>query len=127
MWKEYNPNPLGKRVGDCVIRAISAAENLSWFDAYDVLTHYGRLLGNLPNANDVWGAFLRDNGYTRHIIPDTCPDCYTFAAFCRDHPKGIYVLGTGTHTATVKFGDLYDAWDSSAEVPTFYWEAQHDL
>ncbi len=55
MWKEYNPNPLGKRVGDCVIRAISAAENLSWFDAYDVLTHYGRLLGNLPNAT-MYGA-----------------------------------------------------------------------
>ena len=121
MWKEYNPNPLGKRVGDCVIRAISVAENLSWFDAYDVLTHYGRLLGNLPNANDVWGAFLRDNGYTRHIIPDTCPDCYTFAAFCRDHPKGTYVLGTGTHTATVKFGNLYDAWDSSKEIPQFMW------
>lgn len=25
MWRRYNPNPDGKNVGDCVIRAISAA------------------------------------------------------------------------------------------------------
>lgn len=126
MWHEYNPNPLGKRVGDCAIRAISAAEDLSWFDAYDILTHYGRMFGNLPNANDVWGTFLKDEGYTRHIIPNTCPDCYTMADFAKDHPKGTYVVCTGTHVVTIKDGTIMDAWDSSLESPAFYWEAHND-
>ena len=30
MWIEYNPNPLGLRVGDCVIRAISKALDMPW-------------------------------------------------------------------------------------------------
>ena len=34
MWKEYNPNPQGNLVGDCVIRAIVKAEDLSWDDAF---------------------------------------------------------------------------------------------
>ena len=123
MWHEYNPNPLGKRVGDCAIRAISAAEGLSWFDAYDALSHYGRMFGNLPNSNDVWGTFLHDEGYKRHVIPDTCPECYTVADFCRDNPKGVFVLGTGSHVVTVIDGDYWDAWDSGAEVPAYYWEA----
>lgn len=122
MWKEYQPNPHGRLVGDCVVRAISAAQDLSWYDAYDILTHYGRMFGNLPNANDVWGAYLKDEGYSRHVIPDTCPDCYTVEDFCREHPKGIYVLGTGSHVVTVIDGDYYDAWQSGSEVPQYYYE-----
>lgn len=122
MWREFNPNPFGKRVGDCAIRAIAAAESLSWFEAYDILTAYGRLFGNLPNANDVWGAFLHDNGYKRYVIPDTCPDsCYSIERFCKDHPKGIYVVGTGTHVVTVINGEAWDAWNSLSEVPIFYY------
>lgn len=127
MWKEYNPNPFGKRVGDCAIRAIAAAEGLSWFDAYDVLTEYGRMLGNLPNSNDVWGIFLKDQGYTRHVIENTCPDCYTVEDFAEDHPSGTYVVGTGTHVVTIIDGTIMDAWDSSKEVPAYYWEAPNGL
>lgn len=123
MWKEFNPNPYGKRVGDCAIRAIAAAEGLSWYDAYDELAHYGRMFGNLPNANDIWGLFLKDLGYTRRVVENTCPDCYTVSDFCRDHPKGVYVIGTGNHVVTVIDGNYYDAWDSGSEVPAYYWEA----
>lgn len=124
MWLEFNPNPLNKRVGDCAIRAICAAENLSWYDAYDILTHYGRMFGNLPNANDVWGTFLKDEGYSRHIIEDTCPDCYTVADFAHDHPKGTFILGTGSHVVTIRNGAIMDAWDSSSEVPLYYFERE---
>lgn len=29
-WEYYNPNPAGKRVGDCVIRAICKATGKDW-------------------------------------------------------------------------------------------------
>ena len=123
MWIEFNPNPLGKLVGDCVIRAIAAVEDLSWDEAYDGLVYYGKLFKNVPNANEVWGVYLKDLGYTRHVVENTCPDCYTLREFCRDHPKGEYVVGTGTHAVAVINGNYLDAWDSGSEIPAYYWES----
>lgn len=122
MWIEAQINPLGKLVGDCVIRAIAIATGMTWDETYIVLSDYGMMLKNLPNANEVWGAYLKDRGFTRHVIPNTCPDCYTIRDFCKDHPHGTYVVCTGSHTVACINGNAYDAWNSLDEVPCFYWE-----
>ena len=116
-----NPNPVGALIGDCAVRAVAIATGLSWDEAYERLTEYGFRMKNLPNADSVWGAFLLDNGFRRSAIPNTCPICYTVRDFCRDHPQGTYVLGTGSHVVTVIDGDYYDTWDSGSEVPVMYW------
>lgn len=121
MWKEYNPNPTGRRVGDCAIRAVSKALNTDWETAYALITKNGYEMGDMPSSNSVWGAVLRQNGFYRAAIPNKCPDCYTAEDFCNDHPNGVYVLGFGTHVATVVDGDIYDSWDSSQEIPQYYW------
>ena len=118
---EYNPNPVGRKVGDCAVRAVSKALNLDWETAYLLIAAYGLRMGDMLSSDSVWGAVLRDSGFYRAAIPNTCPDCYTVRDFCRDHPRGVYVLGFGGHVATVVDGDLYDAWDSSKELPQFYW------
>lgn len=121
MWVEYNKNPTGRRVGDCAVRAVSVALGVDWETAYAMMAANGFAMGDMPSANSVWGAVLRQNGFYREAIPNSCPDCYTAEDFARDHPKGIYVLGFGNHTATIKDGILYDSWDSSLEVPQYYW------
>ena len=78
-------------------------------------------MGDMPHADSVWGSVLRQKGFYRRSIPNYCPNCYTIRDFCRDNPEGIFVLGTGTHTATVVDGDLYDSWDSSREIPIYVW------
>ena len=50
-----------------------------------------------------------------------CPDCYTIEQFAEDHPDGVYVVGTGEHVVTVMNGQILDAWDSSDEIPVYYW------
>lgn len=117
----YNPNPVGRSVGDCAVRAIAKALKLDWETAYIAIAMNGFSMGDMPSSDSVWGAVLRQNGFYRRSIPDRCPDCYTAADFCRDHPYGTYVLGFGGHVATVVHGDLYDSWDSSLEIPQFYW------
>lgn len=47
----------------------------------------------MPNANSVWGAYLRYRGYERHFLPDDCPDCYSVENFCTDHQKGELSAG----------------------------------
>lgn len=121
MWRKFNPNPVGRKTGDCAVRAISAALNISWDDAHYMLSELSRAMGEMPSADDVWGAVLRQHGFKRSAIPNSCPDCYTTEDFAQDHPHGIYVLGFGGHCTCVIDGVIWDAWDSSDEVPQFVW------
>lgn len=123
-WQHYNPSPVGRNVGDCAVRAIAKALNIDWEAAYATLTYSGFLMADMPSSNSVWGAVLRKNGFYRHVIPNTCPDCYTIIQFAKDHPEGVYVVGTGTHVVTVEDGVIYDSWDSSNEIPEYYWSME---
>ena len=126
MWIEYNKNPAGRLVGDCSVRALSLALGINWEMAYLTSAINGYKMGDMPSSNSVWGAVLRQNGFYKHAIPNTCPDCYTFEDFSKDHKEGIFVVGTGTHVATIIDGNLYDAWDSSKEIPVFYWSKESE-
>lgn len=126
MWVEYNPNPVGRRVGDCAVRAVAKALNKPWETAYAMIAATGYAMGDMPSSDSVWGAVLRQNGFYREAIPNTCPNCYTAEDFCRDNPEGIFVLGFGGHVATVENGRIFDSWDSSGEIPVYYWYKKED-
>lgn len=121
MWVEYNPNPTGRKVGDCAVRAIAKALSIDWETAYNLIASNGFAMGDMPSSDSVWGSVLRQNGFYRKSIPNYCPDCYTVKEFCRDNPKGIFVLGFGGHVATVIDGNLYDSWNSLNEIPVYVW------
>lgn len=121
MWEYYNPNPAGRMVGDCSVRAVSAALDLSWDEAFDLLSHNAKEMCDMPSSDAVWGSVLRQHGFVRSIIPSSCPDCYTIGDFAQDFARGIFVLGTGQHVATIIDGVIYDSWDSSSEIPSFMW------
>jgi len=126
MWEQYNPNPSGRNVGDCAVRAVAKALDVTWEQAYAMIAAAGYQMNDMPSSNSVWGAVLRQHGFFRHSIPNQCPDCYTAESFIRDHPSGVYVLAFGNHVATAVNGELYDSWDSTQEIPQYYWtkEAQ---
>lgn len=121
MWVKFNNNPAGRNVGDCSVRATSLALDTDWEQAYKILADSGFAMCDMPSSNGVWGAVLRQHGFYRHAIPNTCPDCYSAEEFACDNPNGIYVLGFGTHVATIIDGNLYDSWDSSKEIPQYFW------
>lgn len=124
MYRHYNPNPTGARVGDCTVRAVSKATGEDWARTFCGLCAEGMRLCDMPSANHVWGAYLRRRGFRRHALPDACPDCYTVADFCREHPSGVYVLAISGHVVCVQDGDYYDSWDSGAEAPAYYWQKE---
>lgn len=121
MWRQFNNNPVGRSVGDCAVRALSVALDVPWEDAYAMMAANGFAMGDMPSSNSVWGAVLRQHGFYRYNLPETCPACYTFGDFAADHPQGTFVLGTGTHVATVRDGVLLDAWNSENEPVSFVW------
>ena len=124
MYVFLNKNPYGLRIGDCVVRAISTALDQTWERTYVDLCVEGLSLGDLPNSNNTWAVYLRNRGFKRHIIPDTCPQCYTIAQFAAEHPHGTYIVATGAHAVCVKDGVIYDSWDSSNEMPTYYFSKE---
>lgn len=126
MWKKYNPNPAGRHVGDCTVRAITKATEMEWENAYSGIAIQGMLMFDMPNNNAVWGSYLRQKGFKRYPIPDSCPDDYTVEDFCKDHPKGTYVIAVSGHVLTAVDGDYYDSWDSGNEFPIYYFERKED-
>ena len=121
MWKYFLNNPTGRAVGDCAVRAVSVALGVDWETAYVMLAVNGFAMGDLQNSNSVIGSVLRQHGFYRFNLSEACPDCYTFGDFARDNPRGVFVVGTGTHVATIIDGNLMDVWDSSGEPVAFVW------
>lgn len=121
MFQLYEPNPVRTGAIDCSTRALAKALNISWEKAYALKYANGFQMGNEGVADEVWGSVLRQHGFRREIVPNTCPDCYTVADFCEDHPHGVFVVKSENHVATVVDGVLFDSWDSSMNVPQYYW------
>ena len=117
-----NRNPLNKRTGDCVIRAISKAMNMSWDDVAIDLSMMMVTEKEIVSSNALWGEYLMLNGFRRGILPDTCPNCFTLQDFCMDYPIGTFVVATGSHVIAVINGDYFDTFDSGDEVVTYYFE-----
>jgi len=126
-YQYWNPNPIrNDHAGDCAVRAVAKALDLTWEEAYVKLALNGFLMGEIMNADLVSGSVLREAGFNREVIPNTCPNCYTVKDFCEEHPQGVFVLKSNNHLATVVDGTLFDSWDSSMNVPEYFWYLPED-
>lgn len=120
MYIYENKNPKGRRTNDCVIRSIAKVMGMSWEDVFIRLSDEALAHRDLLDANYVWIGWLKKHGFQMYQIPDSCPRCYSVRQFCKDHPEGSYILGTGTHAVAVMDGNYFDTFDSGDLVPIFY-------
>lgn len=124
MFTPYNPNPRGINTGDCVIRAICKALDMPWEKVYVELTVKGLQEAMWGDTNAVWEKFLKERGFVQHVLPNTCPDCYTIADFANEHKVGTFIVATGTHVVAVKDGKYFDTWDSGYLAPSYYFQLE---
>ena len=125
-WKQYNSNPVSRNVGDCAVRALTVALGVDWETAFALLAENAFQMADMMSSNAVIGSVLRQHGFRRSVIPNSCPDCYTVEEFAEENPTGTYVLGTGNHVVAIKDGWIMDSWDSSKEIPIYYWWRKKD-
>ena len=114
----FNPNPAGRNVGDCTVRALSKAMGEDWLTTYLGICNEGAVKGDMPSANSTWGSYLRKNGYHRELAPDDM----TVAEFADEHPNGTYILALSGHVMCIQDGTLYDTWDSGNEIVLYFWQ-----
>ena len=121
MWVKCNPNPLGKDTSDCVIRAIAIATDKSWKRTYRELCDLGEIEAEMPSSNSLWGLYLKEQGATQFLLPESCPSCLSVRAFCERYKKGVYIVGTGHHAVCVIDGNYYDSFDSGSSITSYFW------
>lgn len=116
----YNPNPHGKNVGDCAVRALSKALDKTWQETKLLLNIYAFNMCDMETSDDVWGQILYDNGFDDYKIKQGKERC-TLNEFCADHPKGCYICKLPSHVVCIVDGKFYDSWDSGNNIPIYYW------
>ncbi len=116
MYKYYNMNPEGNDIEDCVIRAVSVAEGISWDEAYDELSDYARDIGLMMNSVEAVERYL-DERYNR--VPFYTE---TVGEFIYNHPVGIYLITMKNHITVLKDGINYDTFDCRDRAMWSAWE-----
>lgn len=116
-YKYFNRNPNGYKIPDCVIRAISTALNINYYDVVKLLHQnaihyrcddlcvccYEKLLDIDLELPHYYG-----NNRTVEEIADK---------FCNE----ILLLRIEGHLTTSVKGTIYDIWDCSNEIVTDFW------
>ena len=121
MWEYYNPNPRNARVGDCTIRAVCKATGQEWEETYLEICLEGLLGADMPSSNAIWGGrYLKNKGFKKAVTEPLTK----VRDFCKQHPKGTYVVVLENHVVTIIDSIFYDTWDSGDEVILYYWEKE---
>lgn len=130
-YKEFNPNPLGKEVGDCTIRALCAVTGKSWYEIYDIMSDLGKKLACPFNYIDEIKDFDYHTelfGMVRHkVTREKGKKAMSVAQFCKEHPEGKYILRLSHHHMGVVNGEyceLYPSWEKKTVYT--YWEYKGD-
>lgn len=105
---EYNANPYGKNMDDCIIRAVTKATNKDYMDVMDGLIAVADNEGwDIDELRTMW-KYLTTIGWE-------CCDVegrWTVKQFaeCSTEPRIIIVNG---HATYAEGGNIYDTWNPS--------------
>ena len=114
----YQPNKkdLKDKVGDCQVRALSKALNISWLEAFDLtipicreLQTYTFFDGDLAKTKEA----MDQIGFNyQGISVRKGSKRPTVLSFAKTHPTGTYICKIAHHVVAVVDGQYFDTWDS---------------
>lgn len=107
----YNANPMGRRVNDCTIRAISRATGRSWDETYRELSLYAQALAVMPDDVFYIDAYL--NEHFEKIFLCKRNNKLTVGDFIERNPYGTYLITMNGHITCVEDGVIYDTFNPS--------------
>ena len=117
MFVYHNENPNGYKIPDCVIRAITGATGLNYYDVVNLLYCNGEQL-NCETLNVRCYEKLLDYDFK---LPHYKSYGLTAQEVANDYKDHILLLRMRGHLSTSIFGDIYDIWNCSQEEITDFW------
>lgn len=109
MYRYYNANPLGRRVNDCTVRAISLATGRSWDETYKELSAFARYQAIMPDEVIYINEYLEE----RYDQVCNCKNKITVGEFCKYFPYGTYLVTMNGHITCIIDGVIYDTFNPS--------------
>lgn len=107
----YQPNPKKNNTTDCTFRAYSKAEGITWDEAYDIASEYGKDMKLMPNDHKVVDKILKEK-FRYTFTKFTKEEKKTVNEFAIEHPNGTYIGWLHGHVVAIIDGYYYDSWDS---------------
>lgn len=127
-YQYYQPNEkdLKDHVGDCQIRALSKALDLTWLEVFDLITPICRE----QQVMDIFSCDLNKTkeameylGFTYYGVSNKRGTKRpTVEEFAKKHPNGRYIVVVAQHVVAVVDGKYYDTWDSGYKSLYGYYE-----
>ena len=129
----YNANPQGRNEGDCTIRALSLAYNLSYANVKSDLISLGNKNKSKFNTFPTINAFMEKHRFKKYLNnEDGSINVSTVENFAKKYRHGNYVvrcsdrskqdMSHAFHLVAVIDGKIYDTWDSGNYFVIDAWE-----
>ncbi|MGM9543571.1 MAG: hypothetical protein ACI3T9_01175 [Romboutsia timonensis] len=120
---KLNNNPKGIKAADCVVRALSGADNISWEVVYLQLSEIGLNKYRMPNEKQTYEEYLKKHGWEKHKMPKhENGKRYTVEECVKEFGKGnILVISIANHLTYSIEDTLVDSWDCSDRSVCNYW------
>lgn len=118
MFIYHNENPNGYHIPDCVIRALTLALNIPYFDIVKLLEHNGEFYDcDLLNKQCYQKLLDIDFKFSHKI----CDKQKTIEEVANDFPNNTLIIRIKGHLTTSICGVIYDIWDCTKEYVTDFW------
>lgn len=125
-WEIYQPNPTEPKFkstkGDCAIRCISAALNVDWRTAFDILAQAARDIYSSMGWPDSIDKVLTERGFEKHAVKrekgSVAPTPNKMAEM---YPDKVIVCRVSNHFVCVRDGKYWDTWQSGNKTIYTYW------
>ncbi len=110
-FREYNANPNGDNIDDCVFRAISLILDMDYWDVFDALCQYAGE-DREPNSGNVFLPWLVNQGYeVREFITKITVFKFLDELNNTDGVENMnMLLLVNGHLTAIKGGVCYDTW-----------------
>lgn len=116
MFVYYNNNPLKENIGDCVIRAISLALDIDYYDILELLYNNSNYFNCDMLVRDCYAKLLDDFGCQRFKASGQ-----TVEQVANDFPNSRVIIRINEHLTCAIYGVIYDTWDTSNEIVDTFW------
>ena len=114
----YQPNrkDLKDQYGDCTIRALSKALNVTWLEAFDLtipICREAQVTNIFSAPAKIRCPLMEKLGFQYTGISNRRGSKRpTVIEFAKEHPTGTYICNVANHEVAVVDGKYYDTWDS---------------
>lgn len=114
---------------DCVVRSISLAMHKSWEEVYDDLYKIGRKLHRMPNEDNTYERYLKENGWVCIGQPrkenNTKYNGIEYLLSKTTVKKDAMILHVGSHhVSCILDGKFHDIWNCTGYTVGKIWIKQ---